>query len=547
MLLRFPGNNVSGFLRFAFMDRILKYASFGTLALLLCVLVVATFVEKLYGTEAVMACVYGSSWFVAIWIFLVVVSLAYLLFMRLFRRRVVFLLHISFVIIAAGALLTHIYGIRGMVHLREGAPPTSVFYHNDDSRIGRFPFQLSLDDFLLLNYSGTLAPMDYVSRITVRDDNCEYKAGIAMNSIAKYKGWRFYQSGYDADECGTTLLVSYDPMGIGVTYSGYAMLLFSFVLFFFQRKSGFYLLLKRLSRLRTFLLLLFALVSLPVAAGNNMPIANFAEELYNGIDFMRPVAVLCIMMGVTLFGVSCRNMITGRGGHSFIYVLSLVVLFAVLSYLLFFISLRWYIGGYIPLSNGYETMLFMACSSLVITLFFHRRFLFMLPFGLLLCGLALMVTTMGGSNPRITNLIPVLRSPLLSLHVTVIMVAYSLFAFMMFNGLAALFLHKNRRVVEYLAIVSRLMLYPAVFLLITGVFIGAVWANISWGRYWGWDPKEVWALITMFVYSVPFHSVSFPVLRSSMAFHVYAVVAFLTVLMTYFGVNYILGGIHSYA
>ena len=94
--------------------------------------------------------------------------------------------------------------------------------------------------------------------------------------------------------------------------------------------------------------------------------------------------------------------------------------------------------------------------------------------------------------------------------------------------------------------VSQLMLYPAVFCLVVGIFIGAVWANQSWGRYWGWDPKEVWALITMMVYSTAFHSKSLAFLQKPLYFHVFTVVAFLAVLFTYFGVNFLLGGLHSY-
>jgi hypothetical protein len=95
--------------------------------------------------------------------------------------------------------------------------------------------------------------------------------------------------------------------------------------------------------------------------------------------------------------------------------------------------------------------------------------------------------------------------------------------------------------------VSLLLLYPAVFLLAAGIFIGAVWANVSWGRYWGWDPKEVWALITLLVYAAALHSSSLPRFRRSLFFHTFCVAAFLTVLITYFGVNFLLGGMHSYA
>ena len=118
--------------------------------------------------------------------------------------------------------------------------------------------------------------------------------------------------------------------------------------------------------------------------------------------------------------------------------------------------------------------------------------------------------------------------------------------------LTALIIHYSRckeasDEIEYLTVTNRIMLYPAVFLLTIGVFVGAVWANVSWGRYWGWDPKEVWALITMLVYSTPLHSQSLRWLNRPFAFNIFCVVAFITVLITYFGVNFILGGMHGYA
>ena len=98
-----------------------------------------------------------------------------------------------------------------------------------------------------------------------------------------------------------------------------------------------------------------------------------------------------------------------------------------------------------------------------------------------------------------------------------------------------------------MALVGRVLLYPAVILLMTGIFTGAVWANLSWGRYWGWDPKEVWALITMLVAAVAFHTRSLPFISRPLVFHLFCIVAFVAMLFTYFGVNYLLGGLHSYA
>ncbi len=105
----------------------------------------------------------------------------------------------------------------------------------------------------------------------------------------------------------------------------------------------------------------------------------------------------------------------------------------------------------------------------------------------------------------------------------------------------------SREKSEKLRDLSTVLLYPAVFLLTFGIFLGAVWANISWGNYWAWDPKETWALITLLIYSVPLHQKSLGFLRNPKAFHLYCMLAFLSVLVTYFGVNMILGGMHSYA
>ena len=121
----------------------------------------------------------------------------------------------------------------------------------------------------------------------------------------------------------------------------------------------------------------------------------------------------------------------------------------------------------------------------------------------------------------------------------------------MLNGITAIVLRLLRNdadeEIEYLYVVSRIMLYPAVMLLAIGIFIGAIWANVSWGRYWGWDPKEVWALITMLIYSLPLHRASLKIFQNPRFLNWYYIFAFLSVVITYFGVNFILGGMHSYA
>ena len=169
-------------------------------------------------------------------------------------------------------------------------------------------------------------------------------------------------------------------------------------------------------------------------------------------------------------------------------------------------------------------------------------------------GFFLLVSHISRMDPAISHLMPVLNSPLLSIHVSIIMMSYALLSLTFICGLTALLLHQFSKSapaphtqLQALHVLSRLFLYPALATLALGIFVGAVWANISWGQYWSWDPKEVWALITLMVYSVAVHTHSLPRLHRPLVYHLYMVVAFLTVLMTYFGVNYFLGGMHSYA
>ena len=188
-------------------------------------------------------------------------------------------------------------------------------------------------------------------------------------------------------------------------------------------------------------------------------------------------------------------------------------------------------------------MQFLAwCLTTVIMVF--SRIYVLLPMGILAAGLAMCVASMSGAGASVTGLMPVLNSPLLSVHVAMMMAAYSLFMLMALTGVTAMI---RRGDAARLADISRVMLYPALALLTIGIFIGAIWASVSWGRYWGWDPKEVWALITMIVYAMPAHPSLLPVLARPRAFHIYLVVAFVSVIITYFGVNFILGGLHGYA
>lgn len=294
-----------------------------------------------------------------------------------------------------------------------------------------------------------------------------------------------------------------------------------------------------------------------------------AELLYNAVPFSKILFMVNLTLGFVLFFWMLRQMLntnlpstdlrlTRQRVRRVVECGAKVLLLCAFLFQLFGYVLRWYISGTVPLTNGYETMQFVALVTMLIALLLStlnaRLSAVILPFGFLISGFTLLVAYLGEMNPRITSLMPVLQSPWLSSHVSLIMISYSLIAFITLNAVVALILMARKKndaqmqaSLETITVLSRLMLYPAVLLLAIGIFLGAVWANVSWGTYWSWDPKEVWALVTMIVYGIAFHRNSLPWLRRPLAFHLYLFFAFLTVLMTYFGVNYLLGGMHSYA
>ncbi len=283
------------------------------------------------------------------------------------------------------------------------------------------------------------------------------------------------------------------------------------------------------------------------------------EVFYNKMLAQRTPIMVFVALSLVLCVASFVRSSQGRAMH----ILQLALQALLLLYTTMLLALRWMVSGHVPLSNGFETMQFMAWATILITLLMQRRVPPLRPIGVVVSSFALLVSTIACGSPQLTPLMPVLQSPLMSLHVMMVMLAYSLFAIQTFLSLQALCTKK--------ASSSPVLLFPAVCFLTIGIFLGAVWANISWGRYWGWDPKETWALITLMVYAVPLHKSFFPHSASEAsrqqvaeatnhrvsvasrqqtvgrAFHIYMLLAFLTVAMTYFGVNYLLGGMHSYA
>lgn len=725
---------------------------------IILILITATIVESSKGTAFVRQHIYTSAWFVVLWAALAVVAAVYIV-LRKNKSNIstsVLLVHASFLVILLGAFTSWNMAESGTIHLRQNETTSTM--KDEEGKTKELGFEVSLKNFNVVNYPGTDAPMDYVTMLTANTQEIK----VSMNNIGSFNGYRFIQSGYDSDMQGTTLGVYHDPWGIGITYTGYALLFISLIATMASKKTRMRHLYRKALSLQgakawavTALLTvsLFAtsanaqemvkidgdiaddfgkicvlynsritpintvatsfvtklcgkptwdgLSSNQVFAGwifdvpywetvkmieikekkaqellgingkwasfddfwdsyNNykldaplkkaykdgdtklqkqlrdadekfniirmlyggemlkmfpyagkqghmqwfapgQPLGNlkldekelvfikksmdylaesiitgdkaraeeiakkiysyqhvrgkavvptkfriYTETFYNKTNAQRLPVMLYLTLSLLLAIVSTLSLNNGKQKKT--RLVSSVLTWVMLLHTTLLLSLRWYVSGHLPMSNGYETMQFMAWATLIVTLVMQKRFLPVKQFGPLLSSFALLVAMITDGNPQITQLMPVLQSPLLSVHVMVIMFSYALFGLTALIGLQGLIAHhrKQEEKEQQLAALSQFLLYPAVALIAIGIFIGAIWANVSWGRYWSWDSKETWALITMLIYSAPLHA-DIKWLRKAQHMHIYMLLAFLSVLMTYFGVNYFLSGMHSYA
>ena len=725
---------------------------------IILILITATIVESSKGTAFVRQHIYTSAWFVVLWAVLVVVAAVYIV-LRKNKSNIstsVLLVHASFLVILLGAFTSWNMAESGTIHLRQNETTSTM--KDEEGKTKELGFEVSLKNFNVVNYPGTDAPMDYVTMLTANTQEIK----VSMNNIGSFSGYRFIQSGYDSDMQGTTLGVYHDPWGIGITYTGYALLFISLIATMVSKKTRIRHLYRKALSLQgakawavTALLAVssFAtsanaqemvkidgdiaddfgkicvlynsritpintvatsfvtklcgkptwdgLSSNQVFAGwifdvpywetvkmieikekkaqellgingkwasfddfwdnyNNykldaplkkaykdgdtklqkqlrdadekfniirmlyggemlkmfpyagkqghmqwfapgQPLGNlkldekelvfikksmdylaesiitgdkaraeeiakkiysyqhvrgkavmptkfriYTETFYNKTNAQRLPVMLYLTLSLVLAIVSTLSLNNGK--QKKMRLVSSVLTWVMLIHTTLLLALRWFVSGHLPMSNGYETMQFMAWATLIVTLVMQKRFLPVKQFGPLLSSFALLVAMITDGNPQITQLMPVLQSPLLSVHVMVIMFSYALFGLTALIGLQGLIAHhrKQEEKEQQLAALSQFLLYPAVALIAIGIFIGAIWANVSWGRYWSWDSKETWALITMLIYSAPLHA-DIKWLRKAQHMHIYMLLAFLSVLMTYFGVNYFLSGMHSYA
>lgn len=280
------------------------------------------------------------------------------------------------------------------------------------------------------------------------------------------------------------------------------------------------------------------------AGTDNLPSAARiqGERIYNSYASLTWPAVLSLIIGLFYLYIAIKGLRIRKS----IMTGANVIVIMIMSYIILIMGVLWWIGDHVPLSNGPEMMLFMGLFSLICSSAVKNRIL--KGSFTIVASMTMFVGLMGGSTPRIGMLMPVLSSPLLSIHVMLVMTSYVFFMIMAILAAIGL-VSRNSDNVNSLLRINRIILVPAVFLLAAGIFAGAIWANQSWGRYWGWDPKETCALVMLIIYSIPVHwgSKRLKTFRNPKVFQWYVLIAVLTVAFTYFGANYFLSGLHSYA
>jgi cytochrome c-type biogenesis protein CcsB len=280
-----------------------------------------------------------------------------------------------------------------------------------------------------------------------------------------------------------------------------------------------------------------------------------AEILYNKVNPFERIFPFYLLFGFLLLTVLIANIFRQKPLPSLLkntFNYAIVLLFVIHTA---GIILRWYISGRAPWSNGYESVIYVAWAAMLAGILFGRKYPMVIATAAFLTGVSLFVAHLNWMNPEITPLVPVLKSYWLTIHVSIITASYGFFGLSAFLGILVLVLIVIRRTsnegkvnqfIDQLTTINEMSVTVGLYFLTIGTFLGGVWANESWGRYWGWDPKETWALITIMIYSFIAHMRLIPSLKGVYNFNMASVFGFVSVLMTYFGVNYFLAGLHSY-
>lgn len=278
-----------------------------------------------------------------------------------------------------------------------------------------------------------------------------------------------------------------------------------------------------------------------------------AELKYNRLNIFNYSKLGYFILGGLLLILAFIRLMNRKTWLQYASTILIIGIAAIFIYHLFGMGMRWYISGYAPWSNSYETMVYVAWATVLAGFIFGRKNILTLSLATLFGGVILFVSSLNWMDPQINTLVPVLNSPWLMFHVAVIVAAYGFFGISFLLGLTNIIIMSFNKAsslmalrIKELSVINNMSLLTGLALMTIGTFLGAVWANESWGRYWGWDPKETWALITIIVYSVVTHLHLVKKWNSDWLFNFTSVLGFSSVLMTYLGVNYFLSGMHSY-
>ena len=727
--------------------------SLTTLFLSIISIAAATIIEKFYGSDTAFALIYHNSALYSLFGLIIVSFIAMTIKLNLIKRRrygAIFI-HFAFAIIIIGAIISHTTSKEGTIHLREGETSSSIIF--EDGTRSSLPYSIRLNRFDIEYYEGNEFPLAYKSMVSINDGEKSYDATIAVNNILRIKGDRIYQLSYDEDMNGTTLLINNDYAGTLITYIGYILLLYGFILSLFGKNGRVNDIVKLISSKGSKIAIIIVLLTsattinatnldideiylIPYEDGKkwesvfvlsnngiieplechartilrkithsngndsekwgarlymsfivnqdvwcNIPIIycpdreiskyTFGKEskyisfnsLFNNDGTYKLTSlnsskfdnkelkklderarIFSALINKSLLKIfptedgkwisPCQNGFTGRdslfvasainsyandktignvsndmidhivtfqkmkysgtlpsptkSNLSIIYSKAPIFKISAFGYiilgaLLFFLAikyshsttfmqqikmgavmggifaifllhtsgilLRWYVSEQPPWSNTYETMLYIAWCMVLSGVFFMKKSYIVFALSSIMAAVTLFISSLNWLDPVITPLMPVLNSPWLILHVTVITASYGFFGICAIIGIYTLlisFKKNSTSTIKELTSINEFLMYIGLILVTIGTFLGAVWANISWGRYWGWDAKESWALITMLVYAIVTHIRLIPKFKNDIIFSALSVFATLSVLMTYFGVNYYLSGLHSY-
>lgn len=520
-------------------------------------IIIATLVERTYGSSTAKILVYNALWFEILWIWFSVVLFVNLIRSKLWQRKKwdVVLFPFAFFVILFGVILTRHFAIEGYLSLRVGESSNQF-----GAKPFQLPFSLHLSDFSVERYKNSGEPSQFRSEVVIKNPfhNIEKPYAIYMNHILQYRGYRVYQYSFDRDEKGSVFFVSRDP-GIPVVYLGFLLLIGVIALAFFHPNGRIHELEREIRKSQWSRLSVLPLCLMGIIFLSSLAFHLKIEEFYNRFRIL-PWLGKWFVLGacVFLFISLIRFKLKDRLEKIFPTIKKIFQWAIWLGFLIFTIgvAIRWIFMDYASWSMKYECMVLAGWASLLAGIVLSRHSRLPMICGSILSGIVLIVSHLPSIYGTGSALPPILKSRWFLLHVSTAIASYGFFvigtmlAFLSLLVLAFVGSRKENRITDEILLWSKIIeqaLWIGLLLLAIGSILGAVWANETWGRYWGWDPKESWSLIVILSYSLVLNLRFVIVGNWRYWFNVFAFPAFGTMLMTYFGVNMFFSGMHTYS